>query len=182
MAKAKVNRTGEIIRFCITGAVSALIDFLVCKLFLYICGSLPSPWPIIISTTAGFLVSVVANYLLSTYWVFKNVDKSVNSKNAKFITIFVLLSAVGLGLSIGVMALCEFAFKQGMNIDISSIDLIELFTFQFWGNVVFWWYFLAFCLKTIVGLVWNYFSRKLFLYKEPKNTSEENEDKENSAI
>jgi len=158
----------ELLRFLVTGIVCALLDFLICKLLLAACGGLPSWAANVISTICGFIVGVTVNYLLSTYWVFKNVRDKNASKKPLFIVFFVLLSAVGLALSIGTMLLCEYCCKTWWNIDITKVDLKQLFSFQFWSDPVFWAYFVSFCIRTLVGLIWNYFTRKYILYKAPK--------------
>lgn len=158
----------EVLRFLATGVVCALLDFLVCKLMLALCAPLGDIWSNIISTLCGFIVGVILNYILSTFWVFKNVKDKEKTKTKKFMLLFVIFSAGGLLLSIGTMLLCEVICKNAWGIDITKVDLSQLFTFQFWGDVTFWAYFVSFCIRTLVGLVWNYFTRKKFLYIAPK--------------
>ena len=135
-------------------------------MFLKICGGLPTTAQSAISLLAGFIVGVILNYILSTYWVFKGKqDKSV-TKSTKFIILFVILSAIAYGLSYGTYELCRFFFDQIIDprsINEATIEYILKFTF--WGDAMFWLYFLAFFLKTLIGLIWNYFTRKYILYK-----------------
>ena len=167
------SRGYELLRFLVTGIVCALIDFIVSY---FTCSAFVSAGMLdwganALSTTLGFIVGVILNYLLSTFWVFTNVEDKTKTKKPLFIFVFVILSAVALGLSIGAMQLCDLCIGQ-----ISGIHIIEesktLFN-DFWKfgwltKASFWLYFLAFCIKTIVGLIWNYFTRKYILYKEPK--------------
>lgn len=168
--KKKLSNKRELVRFIITGVACALLDFLVSygSLALLNKMGLTGIPATAISTTLGFILGVIANYLLSTYWVFVNVTDKAKTKTPKFIFYFVLLSAVAWGLSVGTMELCALVCRSAWGIDISSGTdgmISRLITFQFWGDVVFWAYFVSFCLRTIVGLVWNYFTRKYILYK-----------------
>lgn len=166
----KISRGKELFRFIVTGLACALVDFLVSYFVLALLNKLGLSgfWATAISTTFGFLFGVILNYILSTYWVFKNVKDKAKTKTFKFILAFVILSAVAWGLSVGTQSLCALVCKNAWNIVIDGgMDelLKKIITFNFWGDVVFWAFFGAFCLRTLVGLVWNYFTRKYILYK-----------------
>ena len=173
----KNSRGHELIRFLVTGIVCALIDFIIsyftCSLFVK--AGMNESGANALSVSIGFIVSVILNYILSTYWVFTNVENKANTKKFWFILVFIILSAGALGLSIGTMELCALICRSAWNIDIiaESKTLFEnFFSFAWLGKASFWLYFVAFCLKTLVGLIWNYFTRKYILYKEPKKEKE----------
>lgn len=176
MAKQKVDRSKskgwELFRFLVCGVAAALSDYLAAQLIVLAMRNVNQVAVIIASTMVGFIVGVIVNYLISTYWVYQNVDKSVQTKSKKFITLFVILSFIAMLLSIGTMYLCDAVVVYGMQkdsiVNTSIIDLIKADGIKFLANVNFWTYFVSFCLKTIVGLVWNYFTRKYILYKAPK--------------
>ena len=67
----KAGNRQELIRFLITGLVCAIADFLTMSLFMMLLKNLPAIWQSAISLLAGFIVGVILNYILSTYWVFK---------------------------------------------------------------------------------------------------------------
>ena len=75
----------ELIRFLITGLICAAADFLVTSFFLLILKSVPKTIQSAFSLLAGFIVGVILNYILSTYWVFKGKQKETVTKSAKFI-------------------------------------------------------------------------------------------------
>lgn len=169
----KKSRSLEILRFLVTGIVCALIDFVVSYFVLagLVKAGMDGGWANALSVAIGFLVSVIINYLLSTYWVFQNVRDEKASKKPLFILVFVLLSAGAMLLSIGTMQLCAYVCLSAWNVDIiSKADTIvgEIFSFSFWSDIAFWAYFISFVIKTFVGLVWNYLTRKFILYREPK--------------
>lgn len=170
----------ELIRFAITGIVCALFDYLVCQLVILAFNqSLSDPILVtIISTGAGFIIGVILNYILSTYWVYQNVDKKQNTKSILFIIQFILLSVGGLIVSVGTMLLCDLVCQSSFGfsiVDISIMGLISEFGINFLAQGIFWAYFISFCLKTLVGLIFNYITRKLILYKAPKEEGKNNE-------
>lgn len=166
MEEKKISVGNEVLRFAIAGVVCAIADFLVTTLFLSLFKFVNNEILLgVISTTAGFIVGVVLNYILSTFWVFKGVENKKETKSAWFIVKFVILSAIALALSYGTYELCHSAFKAWWNLNIYNQGLAQILKFQFWGDAEFWLFALAFVLKTLVGLVWNYFTRKFILYK-----------------
>ena len=172
----KNDRRKELVRFLICGIAAALTDYLFCQLVILIFNSanisIPWIWLTVVSTAIGFIFGVLVNYLLSTYWVYQNVDKSIQTKSVKFITLFVIFSLIAMLLSIATMLLCNLVIMKGLHqasiMDVSLMNLIKEYGMSFLAQVSFWTYFISFCLKTIVGLVFNYFTRKYILYKEPK--------------
>ena len=175
MEKSENNNRAELIRFLITGVVCAAADFLTTSLFLMILKGLAENYAWLqsaISLLAGFIVGVILNYILSTYWVFKGKQDSAVTKSARFIVMFIILSAIAYGLSFGTYELCRIIFNASMQRNINEIGINYILTFTFWGNLTFWLYCIAFVLKTVVGLIWNYFTRKYILYKRKEAPKE----------
>lgn len=156
----------EIIRFVITGLICALLDFATSYIVTVLLKKTDMNDTLIValSTLIGFTISVIANYLLSTLWVFKNVKDKNKAKKPLFIVVFIVLSAIGWGLSFGTMELCRLACNAWFKVDINSVKL----EFAALGTAVFWLFGVSFVLKTLVGMVWNYLTRKFILYKAPK--------------
>ena len=165
----KKENTWELIKFLITGAVCAIADFLTTALFLKITEQLPNVAQSAISLLAGFIVGVILNYILSTFWVFRGKQDRSVTKSTRFIVLFVVFSAIAYGLSFGTYELCRFVFQYTANVNINDATIKYILQFTFWGDALFWLYFLAFFLKTLVGLIWNYFTRKYILYRRKDN-------------
>lgn len=161
-------------KFLITGVICAIADYLTSVLFLKICGGLPEALKSAISLLAGFVVGVILNYILSTFWVFKGKQDNKVTKSAKFIILFVVFSIIAYGLSYGTYELCRFIFTKTANVNINDCNITYIFQFTFWGDALFWLFALAFVLKTFVGLVWNYFTRKYILYRRKEDKQEDN--------
>ena len=168
----KKENTWELIKFLITGVVCAAADFLTTSLFLRICNGLPAALQSALSLLAGFIVGVILNYILSTYWVFRGKQDSKVTKSALFIVLFIVFSAIAYGLSYGTYELCRFIFSKAASVNINDANINYILQFTFWGDALFWLFALAFVLKTLVGLIWNYFTRKYILYKR-RNKEEE---------
>ena len=166
------SRGWELIRFLICGLAAAISDYLAAQLIVLAMKGVNEVVVTVVSTAIGFIVGVTVNYLISTFWVYQNVDKNIQTKSKRFIILFVILSFVALALSIGTMLLCDLVVTKGMGLDsivhLSIVTLIKDYGIGFLAQQNFWTYFVSFSLKTLVGLVWNYFTRKYWLYKEPK--------------
>ena len=179
MSDRKTSRTWELFRFLVCGVAAALTDYLFCQLVvLLLHNHLSEIWVTIISTAIGFIFGVVVNYLISTFWVYQNVDKDVKTKSKMFIALFIVLSLCAMLLSIGAMLLCNLVIVSAWGneyniVNLSVMELIKEHGIKFLGQGLFWAYFISFCIKTLVGLVFNYFTRKYILYKEPKSKKQE---------
>ncbi len=182
MVDKKKSKGLELVRFLICGVAAALTDYLFCQLMVLLTHNHMSEiWVTILSTAVGFVFGVIVNYLISTFWVYQNVDKNVKTKSKLFITLFVVLSLCAMLLSIGAMLLCNLVVVSAWGaensiVDLSVMELIKENGIGFLATFIFWAYFISFCIKTLVGLVFNYFTRKHILYKEPKQKEEEKEE------
>ena len=155
----------ELIKFLITGVVCAAADFLTTSLFLKIFAFLPNAAQSAVSLLAGFIVGVFLNYILSTYWVFRGKQDAKVTKSVGFIIAFVLLSVVAYGLSYGTYELCRIIVDKTLHMNINEASITYIFQPSHWFEALFWLFVLAFVLKTLVGLIWNYFTRKYILYR-----------------
>ncbi len=122
----------QIIRFGIVGVIATVIDYGLVVVLTELAGL-----PYLLSCAISFTASVVVNYSLSVRFVF-----AVNSKTAKAveISIFILLSAVGLGINQVIM---WFAVERlGISYLIAKIG------------------------ATVIVMVYNFVTRKLFLERK----------------
>ena len=170
--------TGEILRFIVTGIAATVVDFLVSYLVASFLPDSMGVWKEVVYTAAGFTVSLVVNYVMSAFWVYKDVDKSVNKKSPKNIALFVAFSLVGLALGIGIMigfrAIDDYGLHVGFENWLKFITDSKNYSFSFWA---FFWAVIFFGTKTLIVLTWNYLSRKFFIFKTPEMVNKEKEDK-----
>lgn len=131
----------EIVRFALVGVIAALFDLSTCWLFAFVI--LPSSWvPIaitIVSVSCGFIVGVIVNYLCSVYMVFKNTSDKDKSRTHTGRLLFLFLAFIGLLMGYGL----QYLFYDYIGLG----------------------YVLTFVIRTLIVLVWNYFSRKRFIFK-----------------
>lgn len=142
----------EIIRFVIVGGIATVIDMLVMGVVLYLfepalypkfynvwIGKVGDPKTIatVIGTGSGFIISLIFNYILSVIFVYE--DKG-NSKSVKGAILFCVLSVIGLIINM-----------VGMWIGYDLIGINE------WITKI---------IMTLIVLVYNYTTRKLFIFKK----------------
>jgi membrane protein len=136
----------EIFRFAIVGLVAAVFDFLLCFIFQFYVFHGGNAWYVTgISTAMGFCLGVIINYLMSTYMVYKN-TKTDTSKTIKGMALFLILAVIGLLIGIGI----QYLFYDYLNLKV---------------GVTFFSYPIVFIFRTLIVMVYNYISRKLFIYK-----------------
>ncbi len=157
----KHKKLCEFARFVIVGGIATVIDYFIMGLVLYIFdpslypnffnvfygGGEPTTLATVVGTGTGFCVSLIFNYLLSVIFVFK--DKG-NSKTLKGIILFVVLAVGGMLLNMGGMWL--------------GYDLIGI---NEWIVKI---------LMTIIVLIYNFSTRKLFIFKKDKNSEKEKQE------
>ena len=137
------DRLWEMIRFVAAGAFSFAVELATLILLRQKLGL-----DTLAATPIAFAVSVIVNYLLCAFWVFKAAkQQNRNSRIAFFLT-----SAVGLLLN----ELLMFLFRV-----IWGEDLVLITVFSFAISL----YMLNKVLSTCVVMIWNYFTKKLILTK-----------------
>lgn len=119
----------QFVKFALVGLLSLAVEY---ALLIYL---LQVPYmDYLIATTVSFAVSIVVNYLLSMRYVFERKD---DMSRRRELTIFAVLSAIGLGLN----DIYMFVGVSLFNVSTMFMKLISTF-------IVTWY---------------NYISRRLFL-------------------
>lgn len=156
----------ELLRFALVGLICTFIDFAINLLILFLIkeGKINEVLRQIIAITLGFIGGVTANYLLSTFFVFKNIKDEKKAKTPLYIFLFVILSVIGLGLSYAIF----FTFKAIFLTASINIDFEFHFSKELLSSLDFWMYVLVFIIKTAIVLVYNYLTRKFIIYNAPK--------------
>ena len=122
----------QFLKFGVVGAIAFLIDYGVLMLLSQVIGMDP-----VISASISFVVSVVFNYVASMHYVFTRRDDI--SRRREF-TIFVILSAIGLGIN-------EIIMVIGVNVLGDSALMVTITKL----------------VATAIVMVWNFVSRKKWL-------------------
>lgn len=143
MDKTKQKQlTLEFLRYALVGGAAFLVDAGVMALtkellFKENCTALQMA----LCVALGFVAGLVANYLLSTWFVFRSEQQKKDGRGLRAMAIYALVGVIGFGLT-----------ELGMYIGVSTVGSEGL------------WYILIKCFVAGVVLVWNYIGRKIFVY------------------
>lgn len=129
------NIIGQFLRYFVTGGLAFIVDFGVFALSLYYFEI-----HYLVSNLIGLMAGNVVNYLLSIGWVFSSEKRKMEKHRLLEITVFVLISLLGMGLNeflmylfVGVLAIQEMVSK---------------------------------IVAAIIVLLYNFFARKYILFKK----------------
>ena len=133
----------EFFRSLFVGGAAFVADFVTLALLKELAGM-----GTILSATLGFAVGVTVNYLMSVFWAFR--VSNVKNAVARFV-IFLAIAAVGLLINNLIIAVFDgyFARKQIFG------TLLDPARYYMAGKVI----------ATVVVFFWNFFSRKLLLFR-----------------
>lgn len=120
----------QIFKFVIVGGLAFLIDYFL----LFILTEFINIH-YLISSIISFIVSLVFNYVLSIKWVFDVTKK----QTYKEITMFIILSVIGLGINQLIMYV--------------GVDKLSIH------------YMIIKLLATVIVMIWNFITRKIFIEK-----------------
>jgi putative flippase GtrA len=198
--KKRTSKGAEVFRFIVVGVLCSAIDFLIQYLFgkifstnLALMGKQGdvTGWGSYVSTaigvSVGFIVSMIVNFILSRCWVFQNVEKGKNYNTPKYFWTYALLAFGGLLIGIGIQCLCVYICNVLWNFQITldpyGVSMGELIVRLFTAPALRDWAFIiVFCIKTLIVLFYNYFTRKKLIFKEPKPVIEKAEDSLNHSV
>lgn len=126
---------GQFLRYFVTGGLAFVVDFGFFALALYYFDI-----HYLVSNLIGLMAGNVVNYLLSIGWVFSSEKRTMEMHRLMEITVFVIISLVGMGLNeflmyvcVGLLAIQEMISKVG---------------------------------AAIIVLLYNFFARKFILFKK----------------
>ena len=125
----------QFVRFCLVGASGMLVDMGVTALAHELLGIDAR-----LGAIAGFSLAVCNNYLLNRRWTFRNDSKPGHGFS---FTSFLLISAVGMLISIGVMHACM----------------------SWLGMAAGRWYLMARFCGIVVATAWNFTGAKLIAFR-----------------
>ena len=125
----RISLALSVILILLDKELTILIDFVFLYLFREFCH-----FPVLVSNTLSFCISVIYNYIASVKWVF-DVNKEKDAK--KQFIVFIVFSVMGLLLNDLIMWL--------------SVDFLSIY------------YLLAKIIATFIVMIFNFVTRKMFL-------------------
>lgn len=120
----------QFFRYLFVGGFAFLVDFFLLFFFSDICGIY-----YLISAALSFIISLIVNYLISTYWVFNK--NQIDNKLIEF-GLFSLIGVVGLIFTEIILYLCT--------------DIIGLY------------YLVSKIIATAIVMFWNFLARRIMFY------------------
>lgn len=160
------NTFVQFFRYCFVGGFAFVVDFGIMTLFAELFSIHP-----VVAATISFIVGLAVNYVLSTFWIFRN--SKIKSRFAEFLA-FALIGVIGLLINDGIIWI--FQNVLGSNLVFggwSSIADGETKYFIFGGIQ---YYHIGKIVSTVVVFLWNFFARKFLLFnKNAKKTKTEDE-------
>jgi len=121
----------QLFRYCFVGGFAFIVDYGLLYILTEYAG-----FHYLISATISFIAGLIVNYLLSTWWIFRN--SKLKNKAAEF-TVFALIGVIGLLLN----NLLLYVFT----------DLLHVH------------YMISKLIVAALVMIWNFFGRKLILFK-----------------
>ncbi len=125
----------QLFRSLFVGGVATIVDFGVAAVVREGLGGSD-----LISNSAGFVIGLVVNYLISILWVFKKHNMNL----AKEFIGFTIIGLIGLAINTGIV-----------------VGLGKVWNSE--TNAVM--FYVAKIIATFITLIWNFAARKIFLYK-----------------
>ena len=140
----KKNNLFEFLRYAIVGGFAAVVDMGVNYAMLYwILGATKDDkLQVAIAVTAGFVIGLIVNFVLSNIFVFRSEEQQKEGKTVKAFLIYAAVGIIGYFLTVGLTLLGTFFIGE------SGI-----------------WYLVLTCFVKGIVLVWNYIGRKIFVYR-----------------
>ena len=120
----------QFFRYLFVGGFAFLVDFFLLYFFSDICGIY-----YLISAALSFIISLIVNYLISTFWVFNK--NQIDNKIVEF-TVFSLIGVVGLIFTEIILYLCT--------------DVLGIY------------YLVSKIIATAIVMFWNFLARRFMFY------------------
>lgn len=183
MAERKFNSDTslimEIIRFVVVGVYGTLIDFAVEGWFTSMVssrvagvGTIGAFFIMFLISALGFIVATPATWSLTSIWGFRNVTKESEEKSKSLKGMFIFTFWAVLGLLLGAV-IQFFGYMICLEWSGWGINILGGFSFEKMfgegGNInIFFAWATVMVIRTGFTMVFNYLTRKFFIYKAPK--------------
>ena len=140
------------------GGFAFVVDFGVMTLLTEVFSVYP-----VVSSTVSFVAGLLVNYLLSTFWIFKN--SKIKNRFAEFLA-FALIGVIGLGINAAIIWLFQNPLATGLVFGgESAVVNGETKYFWLWGIQ---YYHIGKIVSTVVVFLWNFCGRKFILFDKSK--------------
>lgn len=134
----------EFLRYAVVGGVSAIVDMGVnfAVLYFILGATKDDKWQVALAVTAGFIIGLTVNFVLSNIFVFRTAEQQKDGKTLKAFVIYTIVGVIGYFLTVGLTLLGTLLIgEEGI------------------------WYMLLTCAVKGIVLIWNYIGRKILVYR-----------------
>lgn len=137
----------QFFRYLFVGGLAFVVDYGLMVLFSEIFGIYP-----VLSAALSFIAGLAVNYLLSTFWIFKN--SKIKNRFAEF-GAFAVIGIIG--LMINSLIIWFFQAILGANLVFGS--LLPANEYYKVGKLF----------STVIVFIWNFLARKIFLFNKKED-------------
>jgi putative flippase GtrA len=130
----------EFFRYLLVGGTAFIIDLLILYLSKTLLFSHLGHTGILLATALGFTAGLVFNYIFSLLYVFKQIDENAKRRKIHSFVLFAIIGIMGLLITELCMYTGVYLFGQK-------------------------WYLIVKIIAAGIVLLWNYFGRKIFIFK-----------------
>ncbi|MBX4204680.1 MAG: GtrA family protein [Candidatus Doudnabacteria bacterium] len=135
---------GQFLRFAVVGLMNTVINFIILNVLTWLTG-IEKGGQVIYISAAAFAVATTNSYYMNKHWSFR--DPSTNDRGVEF-TRFLMVSIVGAAINATVIFLVT-----------TYINPVAGLSAKLWLN-------LANALGIGLGLIWNFFGYRRFVFKD----------------
>lgn len=137
------------LRFAVVGVIGAVVDFGVMNLL-----SSGFNFPLVLAGTISFIAAVASNFTWNRYWTYPD---SRSKPIVRQLAIFTLVSLMGLGIRVPLLALLEPPMERYFNQ--LSVHL-PVFSPNFYADN------LTLAIAVIIVMFWNFFVNRYWTYND----------------
>lgn len=135
----------QFFRYCFVGGLAFVVDAGSLALLVEFAGMNEK-----LAAAVGFVLGLTVNYVLSTFWIFKN--SKISNKAAEFLA-FAVIGVIGLFMNIAIISL--FSDYIGPKQPIKAIPVDK-------------YYMIGKLVSTVNVFVWNFCARKFIIFDKNK--------------
>lgn len=146
----------QFFRYCFVGGLAFVVDFGVMTLLVELLSITP-----VIAATISFIAGLAVNYILSTFWIFKN--SKIKNRLAEFLA-FALIGVIGLLINDAIIWVFQNTFGANLMFGGQS-EVIDGETKYFIFSGI-QYYHIGKIVSTVVVFLWNFFGRKFILFNK----------------
>ncbi len=132
----------QFFRYCFVGGLAFIVDYGIMVLLVEAFAL-----HAVLASAIAFILGLIVNYLLSTLWIFKK--SRIKNRLMEFVG-FVVIGLIGLGINAAIIW-----FFQDYLAVWNSIPILPQDKYYALGKIV----------STGIVFLWNFFARKLMLFK-----------------